>query len=206
MVQQAHITDPAEVWSVPGYEATTVPSTLYGNSVDREGQDGEFRPLDPSTGLPRSNQTNLMRQVRYAGAATLAAGDVLVYTSGYRLTRGRVDKATQAPDGTHIGNFDGVVNEHISGSIHPGHIFWMTVKGIDKVKIATAAAIAIGDRLVVNASGTVGPATNAASTAGNNQVAAGQRCLAEATKAATDGAATTVATLASLNCDPHTVD
>ena len=204
MVQQAHIDDPAEVWTIPGYEAAEIPSTLFGNSVDQEGHEGEYDNLAAATGLPRDNTTKLMRKVRFAGTGTLAAGDVLVYTDGYR--RKRVDKASQAPDGTHVGNFDGVVNEHIGGTIYPGHIFWMTVKGIDKVKIATAAAIAIGDRLVVNASGTVGPATNAASTAGNNQVAAGQRCLAEATKAATDGAATTVATLASLNCDPHTVD
>jgi hypothetical protein len=134
----------------------------------------------------------------------LAAGDVLAYTSGYR--RKRVDKATQAPDATHVGDFDGVVNEHISGSIYPGQIFWMTIKGVDKAKIAEANAVSIGDRLVVNGTGTVGLAALAATTAGINQALSGQRCIAEATKDATGGAATTVATLVSLNCDPHVVD
>lgn len=206
MVQQAHIDDPAEVWAVPGYEATTVPATLYGNSVDQEGHEGEYDNMNPSTGLPRDNTTKLMRRVRFAGTGTLAAGDVLAYTSGYR--RKRVDKASQAPDATHIGNFDGVVNEHISGSVYPGQIFWMTIKGVDKVKIAEANAVAIGDRLVVNGSGTTGLAAIGDGNAPEdlNQVLAGQRCIAEATKDATGGAATTVATLASLNCDPLVVD
>jgi len=204
MVQQAHIDDPGEIWHIPGYETAEVPSTLFGNSTEQEGHEGEYDNINASTGLPRDNTTKLMRKVRYAGSSTLSAGDVLVYTTGYR--RKRVDKASQAPDGTHIGNFDGVVNEHIGGTIYPGHIFWMTIKGQDKAKISEASAVAIGDRLVVNGTGTVGLATNAASTAGINQVAAGQRCIAEAAKAATGGAATTVATLVSLNCDPHTVD
>lgn len=205
MVQQAHIDDPAEVWSVPGYEATTVPSTLYGNSVNQEGHEGEYDNIDPSTGLNRDNTTKLMRRVRYAGAATLTAGDVLKYTTGYR--RKRVDKASQAPDATHPGHFDGVVNEHISGSIYPGQIFWMTIKGVDKADIYEANAVAIGDRLVVNGSGTLGlAAISTADAAGTNQAIAGERCIAEATKDATGGAATTVATLVSLNCDPYVVD
>lgn len=204
-LQQQHcLLDKGRIDVPPGYESTTVPSTLFGKSTGKEGIAWLEANTDPTTGALRNDDKNAIRYVRNATSGTLTGGDCVTWASSYANKRIGA-KVTQAPDATHIGKVDAVVCDHYTQAIPIGAMMRVVIRGQVKAKVATAAAVAVGDLLVATSTaGTVGPVDLSGVTAALAYNAiSGSQIRAAATKDATGGAASTVATLCDVNLAPH---
>lgn len=187
-------------WHPAGYEATTVPESLYGDSGNFEGQVTTDANINPSTKALRDNTNCVLMLLRNSTSGTLTGGNAGTFASGYKYKRAGA-KVTQIPDATHTGEVDFIVDDHYTGTIPIGHLFWAIVKGQVNASIYTASAVAIGDHLVASASsGALMPCDKTGSAAAlANNILAGAKIRALEVKTATGGAAAAATKLVEVN-------